>query len=154
MAEFKEAINLNPSFAAAHVLLGQRYLFEGLPEEAITSAEKGIRLNPRDPRQFIWLPVLAGAHYQHCHYGQAVEIGLRACSLNPNWLGGLRYVAAGLGQLGRIEGAESALAALRAHEPTLPSVQAKLTRAYRHREGVDHVLGGLGGLGKAEMPKK
>ena len=43
----------------------------------------------------------------------------------------------------RIEDAGSALAALRAHEPTLASVQATLTRAYRHREGVDHVLAGL-----------
>jgi TolB-like protein len=143
MVEFKEAINLNPSFAAAHVLLGQRYLWQGLPEEAITSAEKGIRLNPRDPRQFIWLPVLAGAHYQLRRYEQAVQIGLRAWSLNPKWPSGLRYVVAGLGQLGRIEDAGSALAALRAHEPTLASVQATLTRAYRHREGVDHVLAGL-----------
>ena len=35
MAEFQEAIKLNPSFAAAHVVLGQMYLYDGRPEEAI-----------------------------------------------------------------------------------------------------------------------
>jgi hypothetical protein len=34
---------------------------------------KGIRLSPKDPRLFIWLPALAGAHYQLRHYAEAVE---------------------------------------------------------------------------------
>ena len=38
---FEEAIKLNPSFAAAHVHLGQMYLYAGRPEEAIAQAEKG-----------------------------------------------------------------------------------------------------------------
>ena len=60
IAEFEEAIKLNPSFAAAHVMLGQMYLYAGRPEEAVEQAEKGIRLSPSDPRLFIWLPALAG----------------------------------------------------------------------------------------------
>ena len=35
IAAFEEAIRLNPSFAAAHVLLGQMYLYAGRREEAI-----------------------------------------------------------------------------------------------------------------------
>ena len=85
IAEFDEAIKLNPSFAAAHVLLGQMYLYAGRPEETIELAEKGIRLSPSDPRLFIWLPALAGAHYQLRHYEQAVEIGRRSWTLNRNW---------------------------------------------------------------------
>jgi hypothetical protein len=52
IAAFREAIKLNPSFAAAHVLLGQMCLYAGRPEEAIEQAEKGIRLSPTDPRLF------------------------------------------------------------------------------------------------------
>ena len=151
MAEFQEAIKLNPSFAAAHALLGHLYLFTGQPEEAIVAAEKGIRLDPRNPRQFMRLPALAGAHYQLRHYEQAVEIGRRAWALNPNWPGGLRYVVAGLGQLGRIEEAETALAELKAHDPGLARVRGLLTRFYRSREGVDHLLDGLR---KAGMPEE
>jgi hypothetical protein len=40
LAEFQEAIKLNPSLAAAHVLLGQLYVYRGQPDEAIKFAEK------------------------------------------------------------------------------------------------------------------
>ncbi len=113
IAAFKEAINLNPSFAAAHVLLGQMYLYGGEPQEAILLAEKGIRLSPSDPRLFIWLPALAGAHYQLRRYEEAIEVGRRSWTLNRNWPGGLRYVVAGLAQLGRMQEAQAALAELR-----------------------------------------
>ena len=86
------------------------------------AAEKGIRLDPRNPRQSMRLPALAGAHYQLRHYEQAVEIGRHAWALNPNWPGGLRYVVAGLGQLGRIEEAKTALAELKTHHPSLTQI--------------------------------
>jgi adenylate cyclase len=149
MVEFQEAINLNPSYAAAYALLGQMHLYRGQPEEAITLAEKGIRLNPRDPRQFMWFPA-AGAHYQLGHYEQAIDIGRRASALNPNWPAGC-YVVAGLGQLGRIEEAQTALAELKAHNPSLADVETIMRRFYRGREGVDHLLDGLR---KAGMPEE
>jgi TolB-like protein len=109
MSSFQEAISRNPSYAAAHVLLGQMHLYRGHPEEAIVLAEKGIRLSPKDPRLFIWLPALAGAHYQLRQYAPAVETGRRSWMLNRKWPAGLRYVVAGLAQLGRIEEAKTAL---------------------------------------------
>ena len=72
-----------------------------------SQAEKGIRLSPSDPRLFIWLPALAGAHYQLRHYAEAVEAGRRSWTLNRNWPHGLRYVVAGLAQLGRIDEAQA-----------------------------------------------
>jgi adenylate cyclase len=143
IAEFQEAIKLNPSFAVAYVILGQMYLYGGRPEEAIAQAEKGIRLSPSDPRMFTWLPALAGGHYQLHHYEEAVEIGRRAWALSRNWPAGLRYVVAGLGQLGRIEEAQAALAELKVHDSSLAYVEGILTRLYSDRAGVDHFLEGL-----------
>jgi adenylate cyclase len=143
IAAFREAINLNPSFSAAHVLLGQMYLYSNRPEEAIGLAEKGIRLSPSDPRLFIWLPALAGAHYQLGHYREAVEIGRRAWALNRNWPAGLRYVVAGLGQLGQIDEAQGAVAELKKLDAGLAFVEGILTRLYTDRAGVDHFLDGL-----------
>ena len=142
-AAFREAINLNPSFAAAHVLLGQMYLYRGQPEEAIGLAEKGIRLSPSDPRLFIWLPALAGAHYQLRKYAQAIEIGRRSWTLNRNWPGGLRYVVAGLAQLGRIDEAQATLAELRLLNANLAFVEGNLQRLFDDRAAVDHILDGL-----------
>jgi adenylate cyclase len=143
IAAFGEAIKLNPSFAAAHVLLGQMYLYAGRPEETIELAEKGIRLSPSDPRLFIWLPALAGAHYQMRHYEQAVEIGRRSWTLNRNWHAGLRYVVAGLAELGRIEEARVPLAELRRLNSDLAFIQGSFQRLFHNRAAVDHIMDGL-----------
>jgi adenylate cyclase len=143
IAECEEAISLNPSFAAAHVLLGQMYLYAGRREEAIERAEKGIRLSPSDPRMFIWLPALAGAHYQMRHYEEAVEAGRRSWSLNRNWPHGLRYVVAGLAQLGRIEEAQAALAELRLMDANLEFSASVFRRVWPNPADVDHLLEGL-----------
>ena len=143
IAAFDEAIKLNPSFAAAHVLLGQMYLYAGRPEETIELAEKGIRLSPSDPRLFIWLPALAGAHYQMRHYEQAVEIGRRSWTLNRNWHAGLRYVVAGLAELGRMEEARVPLAELRRLNSNLAFIQGSYQRLFNDRAAVDHIMDGL-----------
>jgi hypothetical protein len=54
------------------------HLYAGRREEAIERAGKGIRLSLSDPHLFIWLPALAGAHYQLRQYEEAVEIGRRS----------------------------------------------------------------------------
>jgi adenylate cyclase len=143
IAECEEAISLNPSFAAAHVLLGQMYLYAERREEAIERAEKGIRLSPSDPRMFIWLPALAEAHYQMRHYEEAVEAGRRSWSLNRNWPHGLRYVVAGLAQLGRIEEAQAALAELRLMDANLEFSASVFRRVWPNPADVDHLLEGL-----------
>jgi adenylate cyclase len=142
-AAFREAIKLNQSFAAAHVLLGQMCLYAGRPDEAIEQAETGIRLSPTDPRLFIWLPALAGAHYLLRHYSEAIEAGRRSWSLNRAWPAGLRYVVAGLAQLDRIDEAQAALAELKRLNPDLAFVERNFRRLYSDPAAVDHILDGL-----------
>jgi adenylate cyclase len=140
---FEEAIRLNPSFAAAHVMLGQMYLYAGRRQVAIERAEKGIRLSPSDPRLFMWLPALAGAHYQMRHYEEAVEAGRRSWSLNRSWPHGVRYVVAGLAQLGRLEEAQAALSDLKLMDPDLGFTASVLRRSWTDPTDVDHILDGL-----------
>jgi adenylate cyclase len=151
MREFQEAIKLDPSFAAAYVVLGQMYLYSDRPEEAIALAEKGICLSPYDPRMSLWLPALAGAHYRLGHYPEAVEVGLRSWTLNRNWPAGLRYAVAGLAQLGRGDEATAALADLRRLDPSLSYVESNLQRLYKDPAAIDHILNGLR---KAGMPEE
>jgi adenylate cyclase len=143
IAAFEDAIKLNPSFAAAHVLLGQMYLYRARLEDAIQLAEKGIRLSPSDPRLFIWLPAVAGAHYQMRRYAQAVEAGRRSWSLNRNWPAGLTYVVAGLAQQGRIDEAKAAFADLKTLDPNFGFVRTTLRRLYTDQAGIAHILDGL-----------
>jgi adenylate cyclase len=119
------------------------HAYAGYPDEAIPLIEKGIRLSPTDPRLFMWLPALAAAYYQLRHYEQAIEIARRAWDLNRKWPTGLRYAVAGLGQLGRTEETQVVLADLKALDGDMACVERILTRLYRDRAGVDHILEGL-----------
>jgi adenylate cyclase len=143
IAEFRQAIDLNPSFAAAYAILGHMLTYAGQPEETIPLVEKGIRLSPTDPRLFIWLPALAAAHYQLGHYQQAVEVGRRSWTLNRNRPVGLRYVVAGLAQLGKIEEAQAALIELNRLDTDLASFERLARRLFKDSDPVDHILDGL-----------
>jgi len=142
IAEFEEAIKLNPSFAAAHAILGNVLTYAGRSEETIPLVEKAISLSPSDPRLFIWLVALAGAHYQMRRYAEAVEVGRRSWALSRNWPNGLRYVVAGLAQLGRIEEAQAALAELKRMDANLAYTAGLFRRVYPDA-AVDHILDGL-----------
>ena len=143
VAEFQEAIDLNPSYAAANAILGGMFTVRGQPEKGLALVEKGIRLSPSDPRLYIWLPSLAATHYQLRHYAEAVEVGRRSWTLNRNWPLGLTYVVAGLTQLGRIDEARAALADLKGLDPNFSFVRTTLQRLYTDQAGIDHLLEGL-----------
>ena len=143
ISAFEEAIKFNPSHAAAYVHLGQMRTYTGRPEDAVDLAERGIRLSPSDPRMFMWLPTLAGAHYQLRHYAEAVEFGRRSWTLSRVWPHGLRYVVAGLAQLGRIEEAKAALAELKLMDADLAYSATTLRRLFSDPAAVDHILDGL-----------
>jgi TolB-like protein/class 3 adenylate cyclase len=143
MVEMRQAIELNPSFAAAQAILGHMLTYAGQPEETIALVEKALRLSPNDPRLFIWLPALAAAHYQLRHYEQAVEIGRRSWTLNRNWPVGLRYVVAGLAQLGRLDEACAALADLKKLDADLAAFERVARRVFQDEAPVEHILDGL-----------
>ena len=143
VAEFQEAIDLNPSYAAANAILGGMFTVRGQPEKGLALVEKGIRLSPSDPRLYIWLPSLAATRYQLRHYAEAVEVGRRSWTLNRNWPLGLTYVVAGLAQLGRIDEARAALADLKGLDPNFSFVRTTLQRLYTDQAGIDHLLEGL-----------
>jgi adenylate cyclase len=143
VAEMRQAIDLNPSFAQAHAILGHMLTYAGQPEETIPLVEKAIRLSPSDPRLFMWLAALAAAHYQLRHYEQAVEIGRRGWTLNRNWSSGLTYTVAGLGQLGRLAEARAVLPDYQKLHADLASWETLMRRVFQNPAAVDHIADGL-----------
>ena len=59
LLENETAIELNPTFAAAHCGLGDSLAYEGRYEESMTSFEKSIELSPNDPQ--LWAFYTYGA---------------------------------------------------------------------------------------------
>ena len=143
MREMEEAVRLNPSYAVAYVNLSNLSNYVGSPEKAFEFVNRALRLSPNDPRVYMWMPALAGSHYLSGRYEQAVEAGRYGLAIKPDYLHCIRYIVAGLGQLGRVEEAAPDLQVLRGLDTTLAGTVSFLERYYVDRKSLEHIVEGL-----------
>jgi len=109
LAEAERALAMSPNLASAHGVLGALLIFSGRPKEGLAALETGIRLDPRDPRSAVRLQHVAIGHYYCRDYEAAVEAAQRTIRAYPEFPNTYRWLAAALGQCGRIEEARAAL---------------------------------------------
>ncbi len=96
----RKAIEISPSFALGHLVLGMSLLFSGRASEAIAPLEYGLRLSPYDPQNAVWLNALALARLFSGRPEAAFEAAARALQVRPKWCTSLEvmvccYVALG-----------------------------------------------------------
>jgi len=137
----KRAIELNPSNAQAHYVIGPAMLFDGRPQEAIEAINLAIRLSPNDSFMFVWLSTLAASYYMLRDYETSLRIAERAIRLNPKYPLALRNRVSCLAQLGRLDEARQALVAFVAASPGITAEAARA--AWRRPEDADHYMDGL-----------
>jgi len=109
LAEAERALATTPNLASAHHVLGATLIFSGRPKEGLASLERSIRLDPRHPRSANRLMLIALGLYYSREYTAAVEAAKRGIRSYPDFPNTYRWLAAALGQLGRIEEAKEAL---------------------------------------------
>ncbi|MFZ0988179.1 MAG: tetratricopeptide repeat protein [Xanthobacteraceae bacterium] len=115
--EFNRALNLNPTFAAAHGYLGLALALDGRSEQAINHLEQAIRMSPHDPQNALFNLGLASAHYLAGGYTEAVSCGRKAMQQRFGLTNGHRIYIASLAQAGQIDEARTALARLQELHP-------------------------------------
>ena len=114
VAEARHALSIDPNHAGAYFMLGNALCFSGKPREAIEALRAGMRHDPYAPQSYFSRGHLVTAWYFLREYENTVEAAkevLRAYPAHPFvhlWL------AAALGQLGRLEEAGDALTKARA----------------------------------------
>jgi TolB-like protein len=81
----RKAIEISPSFALGHLVLGMALLFGGRAADAIPPLEYGLRLSPYDPQNFVWFNMLALARLFSGHAEAALEAAGRALQVRPDW---------------------------------------------------------------------
>jgi len=107
LAAARHANKLDPSFADSYRHMGFYLAEAGEPDEAIAVLEKGIRLSPRDPAEF--LRAKSHAHFAAERYLEAVECAKQSIAQGaPTGLAWL-VLAAGQAHLGQDEEAAAAL---------------------------------------------
>jgi tetratricopeptide (TPR) repeat protein len=138
----EEAVEIIPSFALGHYVLGLSRLYSGNATDSIGSFERGIRLNPYDPQNFVWLQLLALAYYFADQHDKALQTAIRASKIRPAWLPTLETLALCYATLDRMQEARECvrqmvelerpksdlLALLKSHNPRWTEIMATILR--------------------------
>jgi TolB-like protein/Tfp pilus assembly protein PilF len=79
----EKAVEISPSFALGHLVLGMARLYQGHAREAIAPLEHGLTLNPYDPQNFSWYNLLAVAQLFAEQADQALASAVKALKVRP-----------------------------------------------------------------------
>ena len=109
LAEARRALTISPNLASAHRALGTTLIFSGEPRQGLVALQTSIRLDPRDPLLPWHLNRVAIGHYFARDYEAAIDAARRLISLHPDFPLIYRWLAAALGQTGRVDDARDAL---------------------------------------------
>jgi len=109
LAEMRQALAISPNDATAHHFLGFSLLFSGRPREGIEAIRRAMRLDPNGPVAYHRLVHIAMAHYFLREYAAAIESAKDAIRSRPDHPWPHRWLAAALGQAGRLDEAKQAL---------------------------------------------
>jgi adenylate cyclase len=117
--EFTEALQRNPNFAFARILLGCSYGYAGLAEEGLRQLEIANRLSPRDYTQPASLSIEGLCHFIAGRYAEATNFERRAIQLRPNFGTAWRTLAASASLAGDTDLARAALTECRRLQPNI-----------------------------------
>jgi adenylate cyclase len=113
------AIDLNPSFAFGHVILGSTYGYGGMPDDGLHHLALASRLSPRDFTRSANFPTSGLCHFIAGRYDAAADCERRAVELYPDFGTAWRTYATSAGMAGRLEEAARALKEGKRLHPTL-----------------------------------
>jgi adenylate cyclase len=142
-AEVERALAISPNLASAHGILGGTLIFSGHPRQGLVSLERGIRLDPRDPRSGVSVNQVVLALYFCREYDAAIEAAKRVISSYPDHPLVYRWLAAALGQVGRIDEAREALAKAIAIAPASFDLYVRQRVPWHRPEDHAHTVEGL-----------
>jgi adenylate cyclase len=117
--ELTEAIELNPSLAFAHVVLGATYGYGGMSDDGLHHCGLAARLSPRDFTQAVNFSVRGLCHFMAGRFTEAVEWEHRAVELRPHFGSAWRTLAAAAGNAGNLDVATRALSDAKRLHPLL-----------------------------------
>jgi tetratricopeptide (TPR) repeat protein len=113
VAEFQNAIALNPNFAFAHTHLGLALCFLGRSEEALVELDTAERLSPRDFQAGLNNIGRAIAYFIDGRYRDGIDFARKAVRQNPDTAGAHHLVVVNNALAGEVAEAKVALQTLK-----------------------------------------
>jgi adenylate cyclase len=141
------AVALNPNSYSAWAGRGHVYRIAGLPEEAVRSFERAIRVSPADPRLHLTFVEMGYALIELRRFDEAIVAGKKAQRQSPSFVGAYRCLASAFAHLGRDAEAREAAARVLEFDP------ATTISAWIARSGQSNAKLLIEGLRKAGLPE-
>jgi tetratricopeptide (TPR) repeat protein len=146
MRAFEEAIELNPSMALVHVIMGSAYGYHGQWSEGLHHLDLAERMSPRD-----FKGVLHGTRgmcrFVEGNYELSIAEERLAVEDRPHFGTAWRTLAAAAGLAGRPDVAREALARCRELQPSLSLEWVRTTHAMSDPALLDRFARGLAAAG-------
>jgi TolB-like protein/Flp pilus assembly protein TadD len=108
ITEAEQALALDANDAEGYETLGEILSFAGRPQDTLGLAEKGLRLNPRQPVSLLWL--MGRAYLLTRQYEEAIAVLKKTLLRNPNYFAAHLDLAVIYSELGREEEARAEVA--------------------------------------------
>ncbi|MFB9266442.1 winged helix-turn-helix domain-containing tetratricopeptide repeat protein [Bradyrhizobium erythrophlei] len=140
------AVALNPNSFTAWIGRGWVYKVAGLPEEAVRSFERAMRMSPLDPQLYQLFGGMGLALIELGRFDEAIVAGKKAQRQNPAFAPSYRCLAAAFAHLGRDAEAREAAARVLEVDP------AFTISAWIARGGQSNAKLYIEGLRKAGLP--
>jgi adenylate cyclase len=141
------AVVLNPNSSQAWSCRGWVYQVAGLPEEAVRSFERAIRMSPVDPRLHLAFAGMGYAYIELRRFDEAIVAGRKAQRQDPSYAAAYRCLVSAFAHLGRDAEAQEAAARLLEVDPAF-SISAFIARG-----GQPNAKLLIEGLRKAGLPE-
>ena len=120
LEEARRGLDLNPSLTFAQILYAYLWHMTGhAPEESIELVHRAMRLSPRDPVEWFFYDVLAGAYLNLGRYAEGLVAGRRLVALSPSYYWGYLWCAMNAAALGQVEQARDWVRQARQLQPSL-----------------------------------
>ncbi len=100
LAEFEQALRLNPNFAMAQAYYGLALCYSGRWQEGDAAVRRAISLSPRDPFLGVYYGVASYAQYIGHNYEEAIKFAREGIRQRGDFVGAYRVLAAAAGMAG------------------------------------------------------
>jgi adenylate cyclase len=118
-------------------------VWSGNGAEGRDAVRTSLRLNPHDPRNRLFASTIAASYYLEHDYAAAIEAATWAIIRYPAYPNPYRWLAASLGQLGRVDEAQKALGQAMAASRMSFDLHVRSKPAWFLPEQHEHLLDGL-----------
>jgi len=148
LVEAEKAIQYDPNYATAHVLLATLLYYAGRPQEGLERIQKSIQLNPHHPYNYSFH--LGQAYYILQRYGEAIEAFKSGIESNPTSERLHVWLAAAYAQSGDIEEAKWEATQVLTLNPGFSRVRIQKAFPFKNPADREHFLDGLRKAGLAQ----